>query len=286
MPKVTGPTVPRWQLGETLEQYRKQAGLSFAQVAEELGCSEAKIKKIEAGYGVGKADLIVMLDVFKVPKEDRAPLMDLQKLGAQRGWWSQFGGGLPKLFRDYLGLESSATKLQIFEPLVVHGLFQTEEYARAIAETSTGTVSEEEAARQVQIRMARQERVFDDDQPELWLILDEAVLRRRVGGKEVMRAQLNHLADMSKRHNILVVPFRYGSYTGLRGAFTIFTFDEDVRSPVVYVESQGGNLYMEKAADLHRCNLAFNHLTAAALNPRESAKLIRRVAREISSDEE
>jgi hypothetical protein len=122
--------------------------------------------------------------------------------------------------------------------------------------------------------MERQARVFGEDPPELWVILDEAVLHRVVGGQDVMRNQLKHLVAMSHQINLQVVPFAHGGYPGTLGAFTIFGFPEKVHSPVVYVEGPAGNLYMERDDDLRRCNAAYTHMTAAALSPPESRKLM------------
>ncbi|MGH3655667.1 MAG: helix-turn-helix domain-containing protein [Micromonosporaceae bacterium] len=285
MPKVNGPTIPRWQLGDELGRRREAAGLTTAEVAEKLDCSESKIKKIEAGYvGVIKAELMVMFDLYNIEDErSRSSLMELQKLGKQRGWWSQFGR-VPNSFGTFLGLESSATSIRIFEPLMVHGLLQTEEHATALESTITPGSGPEQVERQVKIRLARQDRVFrGDEPPDVWVVLDEAVLRRMVGGADVMRRQLEHLRAMTDRLTLQVVPFSHGGYPGAFGAFTIFDFDDEIRSPVVYVEGQAGGLYLERAVDLQRCNVAYSHLTAAALSPPESAKLITAAIRELKS---
>lgn len=284
MPKVVGPTIPRWQLGEEIGRLRRAADVTEAEVADKLGCSESKIRKVEAGYvGVNRAELLVMLDMFGV-KDDhvRDALIELQKRGKERGWWSKFGM-VPQQYATFLGLESSAKTIRIFEPLTVHGLFQTEAYARAIASTHTPGIATAEVERQVQIKLARQQRVLADP-PELWLMLDEAALHRLVGGAEVMKAQLKHLVDLSKSAEWLtlqVVPYSHGGYPGQFGAFTMFEFEEEVHSPVVYVEGQAGSLYLEREADLRRCTLTYTHMTAAALSPPESAKLIAAVARSI-----
>ncbi|MGC9669467.1 helix-turn-helix domain-containing protein [Planosporangium sp. 12N6] len=282
MPKPIGPTIPRWQLGEQLARARDAVGISQADIAEQLGCSVSKVQKMEAGdVGIVRAELLLMLDVYGVTDaEVRESYLELQRLGKQRGWWSTFGQ-VPAPFATFLGLESAATSIKIFEPMIVHGLLQTEDYARAVAETwDGGLLTEEEVERQVRIKMERQRRVLGDEPPELWVILDEAVLRREVGGKAVMAAQLKHLAAMAKRMTLQIVPLSHGGYPGVRGALTIFEFDEQMHSPVVYVEGQAGNLYMEKVEDLRRCTLAYSHMTAAALSRQESTRLITAVARQ------
>jgi hypothetical protein len=273
MPRPIGPTIPRWQLGEQLSRLRDKARVSQAQIADRLGCSVSKIQKIEAGeVGMVRAELEAMLTEYKV-NDNRmcAELLELQRLGKQRGWWSKFGA-VPTPFATFLGLESAATKIRAFEPMVIHGLLQTEDYARAIAGTVAMTSDDEQRERQVRIRMERQDKVFSEDPPEVWVILDEAVLHREVGGPLVMAGQLRHLLKLPKWVTVQVVPFSNGGYPGTLGAMTIFEFEERLHTPVVYAEGQAGNLYLEKEDDLRRCNLAYNHMTASALSKQESAK--------------
>lgn len=288
MPRVIGPTIPRWQLGEELARLREQADVTWVDAADALGCSESKIRKIEGGHvGVVRAELAALLELYKVDDERLVEsLTELQKLGKQRGWWAQFGR-LPSPFTTYLDLESTAQTIRIFETLMVHGLLQTEEYARAVADTvSLDEASEQE--RQAKIRLARQERVWNsDDAPTVWVILDEAALRRPVGGRRVMRDQLHHLLRMTERTELTfqVVPFRHGGHPGALGAFTIFEFDEHRHSPVVYVEGQAGSLYLEGSPDLSRCSLAYDHLTAAALSPPDSVELVEKLASAIEKEQ-
>jgi transcriptional regulator with XRE-family HTH domain len=281
VPKAIGPTIPRWQLGERLARYREAASMSQAAVADALGCSVSKVQKIEAGdVGVVRGELLLLLQTYGVDGEaTRESLMALQAQGKQRGWWSKFGR-VPGSFATFLGLESAATTIRIFEPLMVTGLLQTEAYARAISETWDGEpLPDQEVERQVKIKLERQKYVLEEDPPELWIILDEAVLRREIGGPAVMAGQLRKLATLAREITIQVVPFAQGGYPGVRGALTVFEFPDDRHSPVGYVETQAGNLYVEEPDDLRRCNLVLNHLTAAALSKRDSLKLISTVAR-------
>jgi transcriptional regulator with XRE-family HTH domain len=283
MPKLVGPTIPRWQLGEALKRLRQAAGVSELEVAKRLGCSESKIKKLEGGgVGMNRAELIVMLDMFGVEEEEvREPMLDLHAQSRQRGWWSPYGQ-LPAKFAQFLSLESSATKMRIFEPLMVTGLLQTEPYARAIYSAHTPDLAPEEVDRQVQIKMDRQRRLLEDP-PELWVILDEAVLHRPIGSDEIMADQLHHLARVAHtrepgRINLHVIPYSHGGYAGQLGAFSIFEYDEAVHSPVVYIEGQGGNLVLHDERDLSRCSLAYEHMAAAALSRPKSAELIEAAA--------
>jgi hypothetical protein len=159
-------------------------------------------------------------------------------------------------------------------------LCQTPQYAAALGERLSLTMTPDQVEIQVKLKTERQQRVFGEESPEYWLILDEAALHRVMGSPKIMHDQLMHLLEMGKRHTIQVVPFDHGGYPGTLGAFTIFDFDEAVHTPVVYVEGQAGNLYMEREPDLRRCTAAYAHMTAAALSPPESAKKIATIARQ------
>lgn len=283
MPRPIGPTIPRWQLGEQLSRLRERGGISPDQIANRLGCSTSKISKIEAGdVSMKKVELEAILDFYQVTDESlRAELFELQRLGTQRGWWARYGK-LPAPFTDFLGLETAAVKIHVFEPLMVTGLLQTEEYARAVSESHNLLASDEERERQVRIRMERQVKVLAEDPPDINVILDEAALRRPIGGPQVMAQQLQHLAKLPRSITVRVVPFRTGGYPGILGPMTLFEFEEHLHSPVVYVESQAGNAYLEKDHDLRRCYTAYEHIAASALNKQDSARLIAAVAREYS----
>jgi hypothetical protein len=281
MPAVTGPTIPRWRLGEQLSELRKRAGKEPTDAAKEIGSSESKIRKIEAGDVPMKlSDLRVLLDFYEVADADlRGDLLNLQRLGNQRGWWAGMGT-VTSSYSTFLGLESAATRMCVFEPLMIHGLLQTEDYARSIARLGLN-ITPEDVERQVQIRMGRQKNLWDSDEPPVMeFILDEAALRRPIGGRDVMHAQLLHLLKMKDRCQLQVIPLRGGAHHGLLGALTIFEFPERLHSPVPYVEGQAGNLYLEKSPDLSRATLTFNRLTAAALSPADSAELIAGIAAE------
>lgn len=290
VPKMVGPAIPRWQLGEALTQLRKNAGFTEAQVAEQLGCSESKIRKIESGYvSVNRAELLLMLKIYEADDELGEPLLDLQAQGKQRGWWRPYGQLSPR-FAQFLSLESSATKIRTFELGLVPGLLQTEEYARAIVSSHTPGLSPEQVDRQVKIKLERQQRVLEEP-PDLWVILDEAALHRPAGAATVMIEQLKHLARVARTRqpggiNLHVIPYGHGSYPGQLGSFVIFEYDEQVHSPVVYVEGQAGSVFMHDEADLARCSLWYEQMTAAALSGPKSAQLIDTVAKQFEETKE
>jgi transcriptional regulator with XRE-family HTH domain len=285
VPRATGPTIARWQLAGELKDLREAAGISHLEIAEVLGCSDSKIYKIESGdVGLGRADLLVMLDRYGVTDERvRETLLALQKQGKERGWWAKFGQ-LPNAYGMYIGLESAATAVKNFELAVIPGLLQTADYARAIISAQRVSAHPEEIERRVKVRIARQDCLAEDPPLEFWTILDEGALRRQMGGREVMRAQLEFLIQRAKLPNVTiqVLPFTEGSHPGTLGSIAILEFPEHVHSPVAYIETYAGDVYLEKEDDLRRVTLTYTHMHSAALSPTKSVQLIAAIARELA----
>lgn len=284
MPRETGPTIARWQLGSQLKSLREAAGLTQQQIADDLGCSESKIYKIEGGdVSIGRGDLLVMLDSYQVTDgEARSSILDLQKQGKQRGWWSRYGA-LPNNYAMYVGLEGAATTVRNFELAVVPGLLQTEEYAYAVI-SATRAGNPEETRRRVELRLNRQRCLTEDPPLEFWAILDESILHREIGGREALHRQLRHLVELSRRPNVLlqVLPYSEGWHPGTLGSFSILEFPEEIHSPVAYIETPAGDAYLERHDDMRRVTLTYTHLHAAALSARKSRELIVAVARELA----
>jgi transcriptional regulator with XRE-family HTH domain len=285
VPRASGPTIARWQLGSQLKGMREAAKITQLQIADVLACSESKIYKIEAGdVGINRGDLLVMLDRYRISEDDprRPTALDLQSQGKQRGWWAKYGT-LPTNYSMYVGLEGSATEIRNFELAVVPGLLQTEEYARAV---TGGAFPEqpEEVERRVGLRLARQACLTEDPPLRFWAIVDEGVLHRRTGGDAVMRTQLRHLIDMGKRPNVTiqVLPFSEGWHPGSTGPFSILEFPEGVHSPVAYIISQAGDVYLEREEEVRRVTLTYTHLQTAALSVTKSRDLIGALARELA----
>jgi transcriptional regulator with XRE-family HTH domain len=285
VPRTSGPTIARWQLGSQLKTMREAAKLTQQQIADVLDCSESKIYKIESGdVGINRGDLLVMLDRYRVPEDDprRATALDLQRQGKQRGWWAKYGN-LSNNYSMYVGLEGAATEVRNFELAVVPGLLQTEEYARAIA-TAAFAEQPAEAERRVELRMARQACLTEEPPLKLWVVVDEAALRRRTGGDAVMRGQLRHLVEMGRRPNVTiqVLPFSEGWHPGTMGSFSILEFPEGIHSPVAYIELPAGDLYLEREDDMRRVTLTYTHLQTAALSASKSRDLIAAIAKELA----
>ena len=284
MPRASGPTIARWQLGSQLKTMREAAKITQIQIADVLGCSESKIYKIESGdVGINRGDLLVMLDRYHLTDEQqRETAFDLQKQGKQRGWWAKYGT-IPNNYSMYVGLEGAATEVRNFELAVVPGLLQTEDYARAIT-TAAFPDQPDEAERRVELRMARQVCLTEDPPLRFWGIVDEGVLHRRTGGEDVMRAQLRHLVDLSRRPNITlqVLPYSEGWHPGTTGSFSVLEFPDAVHSPVAYIESQAGDVYLEREDDLRRVTLTYTHLQTAAISQAKSRELIAAIARDLA----
>jgi transcriptional regulator with XRE-family HTH domain len=282
----TGPTVHRRQLGAELRRLREAAGLRVEDAAAALHCSPSRVSRIELGNGQGvakAADVRTLCELYKVKDDGQVEMLlgMLSLVSQQRGWWEHFGRVLPSGLEVYVGLESDARAERCWEPLLVHGLLQTPEYARAVFEMGRRypLMDIEDL---IQIRMERQKLVTREDSPlEVWAIFDEVVLRRPLGGADVMREQLRHLVEVTKLPNVAiqVVPLSMGANPGLTGAFSILEFEDESR--VVYVESRAGNLYLEKRTDVRQHVAAFDLLRSMALAPAESRALLKQAAEEL-----
>ena len=278
------PTAVRRELGQRLRALRQGRELTVAQAAEQVGISPSKVTKVElAQLAATRDDLLKMLDVYgETDPEQQALLLSMVREGNRKDWWEGHRVLHPK-FASYLGLESVATTLQAYDTHLVHGLLQTPDYARALLRAVRPDLLEHEIDQLVQVRIRRQEVLTRADPPlTLWSVMDEAVLRRQVGGRETMHAQLQRLIAASMQPNVtlLVMPDSLGAHPGLDGPLAILQFETGTR-PVAYVEGQAGNLYMEKDDDLRRCQQTMNHILAAAPGPEQSLALIRQVAKEM-----
>jgi transcriptional regulator with XRE-family HTH domain len=279
------PTAVRRELGQRLRAMRTGADMTVAEAAEQVGISTSKLTKIElAQLSATRDDVLKLLDTYgEAGPDQQALLLTMVRDGNRKEWWEGRRTLHPK-FGSYLGLESVATTLQAYETTLVHGLLQTPDYARAMLRAARPELLEHEIDQLVQFRLRRQEVLTRADPPPLtlWSVMDEAVLRRQVGGRETMHAQLQRLITASELPNVtlLVMPNELGAHPGLDGPMSILQFETGTR-PVVYVEGQAGNLYMEKDDDLRRCQQTMNHILAAAPGPDQSLALIRQIAKEM-----
>jgi len=277
------PTVRRRRLGIELRRLRETAGLMIEDVATHLECSSSKVSRIETGKAVPRVrDVRDMLKLYDVTDTQADLLLTIVREAQQKGWWTDYEDVLPAAFETYVGLEAEASSLRTFQHHV-HGLLQTEDYARAMLRG--GHLSDAQGVeRLVSLRMRRQDMLTKPTPIELWAVIDEAALHRLMGGAEVMLGQLAHLVEVADLPNVTlqVLPFAKGAHAGVIGAFTVIEFPDPTDNDVVYVDSPAGSIYLEKDKDLRRYTLVFDHLRAAALPPDESISFIDDVARTIS----
>jgi transcriptional regulator with XRE-family HTH domain len=286
MTASTGPTVRRRRLGTELRRLREAQSIKLEEVAEKLGLAASTLSRIETGKAPTRsAYLSAMCDLYGVSDPtQRQVLSEMAREGHRKGWWAAYEELLPTGFSIFVGLEAEASSLRAFESLLVHGLLQTQEYALAVTTTVRRKLSHDEVERLVALRMQRQEVLLRSDPLELWLIMDEAVIRRTMGPPDLMRRQLDHLVSASMWPNVTiqVLPFTSGPHPSLNGPFCIIEFPERFDPDVVYTESVGGHTYLERDKDVRMCTESFDLLRAAALSPADSTDLISSVAGQIT----
>jgi transcriptional regulator with XRE-family HTH domain len=290
VPDYGNPTVRRRRLAAELRRLRELAGLTGDKVAERLGWSGSKVSRIETHRtGVKLADLGKLLELYGVSESHRAELMALAGEPHSRGWWEAYSDTLPEEYAAYIVLEAEAEAALYWSPEIVHGLFQTKDYAREVIHAhmeSTSTIPPGEVERRVETRLRRQDLLAGDRPLVLSVVLDESVLLRQFGGKPVMRQQLERLIQISEKPNVRlqILPLA-GAHPIGTGAFTLLKFGAlpgvGRPSDVVYIEQLSRNaLYIEQEAETFQYSQAFARLTAASLNPPQSRDLIARIARE------
>jgi transcriptional regulator with XRE-family HTH domain len=270
------PTVRRRRLALELRRLRESAKLTCEEVAERLECSASKISRVETGrVSVSPRDVRDMLEIYGAPPEQRDSLVQLARDSRQKGWWHAYGDTVQPHFATYLGLESAASEIRIYEVNLIPGLLQTQDYARAVIAAGMVNSPRADIERHVALRMERQ-RLARSSPPKVWAVLDEAALRRQVGGPEVMREQLEYLRELASLRNVnlQVIPFGGGAHPAMGRPFVILVFGETIDPDVVYLEDLTSALWVENVDEVDRYNVFFNHLRASALSFEESGALI------------
>ncbi|MET8157908.1 helix-turn-helix transcriptional regulator [Sphaerisporangium sp. NPDC005289] len=270
------PTVRRRRLASELRQLRERAQLTLEQVAERLGWSITKVSRVETcKVGVTPKDVERLLGLYEVTSSKREEIVGLARDAQKKGWWHAYGD-LPTEYATYIGLEAEAASVRCFASEIIPGLLQTEDYARAVIRAALITSPPGEIERRVQVRMARQRLLSEVPPLRLWTIIDEAALRRAVGGPDVIRDQMRRLLDVADVPTIAVqvLPFGAGAHAATCGAFELLEFPERADPDVAFLENLTGSLYVEDERDVYRYTLAFDHLRAKALDLGESCELI------------
>ena len=284
MPEGQSPTVRRRRLAAELRRLREAARMTCEDVAEHLECSASKISRVETGrVSVSPRDVRDMLEFYGADPQQCDSLVQLARDSRQKGWWHAYSDTMQPWFATYVGLEAAASEIRNFEVDLIPGLLQTADYARAVIRSGSVSAVDEEIERGVALRMERQPLLTRDGPPQLWAVIDEAALRRRVGGDDVMRHQLDHLLELSSLPNVTiqVLPFGAGAHPAMGNPFAILGFPERADPDVVYVADLTSCLYVENIEEVDRHNLIFNHLRAAALPLSDTAAFIGSVRKEL-----
>lgn len=280
----SGPTALRILLGSQLRRLREAKGITREEAGHLIRGSESKISRMELGrVGFKERDVADLLTSYGVVDgQARAAVLDLVTRANEPGWWHRFNDVLPAWFQAYVGLEEAAARIRTYEVQFVPGLLQTKEYARAVVTAGSAGIGAEEIARRVDLRLERQRILDRPDGPFFWAVIDEAALRRPIGGAEVMRAQLEHLADLMRQPNITiqVMPFSFGGHSAEGGAFSILRFPDRELPDVVYVEHLAGALYLDKREDVDKYTEVMERLCAVSTTPDETIELLRSIADE------
>ncbi|MDV6012928.1 helix-turn-helix transcriptional regulator [Haloechinothrix sp. LS1_15] len=278
MARGHGPEVGKRRLASELRRLREAAELTIGEVSGHLRCSASKVSRIETGHvGVRPQDARSMLRLYGVDGQELEELVQLAHDARARGWWHAYS----EVFTgSFVGLEADADSLRAFQALLIPGLLQTRRYANAVISAMRPNASDAEIKRRVSARMRRQRLLTEASPPSYVAVMDEAVLRREVGGREVMVEQLARLCDAARLPHITlqVVPFGAGAHAGMEGPFLILGFPDEADADVVYVDSTTGGVFLEEPEEVRRYSLMFEHLRACALDHDESVRLISHLA--------
>ncbi|MFF9122801.1 helix-turn-helix domain-containing protein [Streptomyces sp. NPDC014889] len=266
-------------LGSQLRRLREARGITREAAGYSIRASESKISRMELGRVSFKTrDVEDLLTLYGITDEtERTSLLSLAREANVAGWWHSYSDVLPSWFPTYVGLEGAASLIRVYEVQFVHGLLQTEAYARAVVRRGMQGASEADVERRVALRMERQKYLVSENAPDLHIVLDEAALRRPHGDRDVMRGQLQHLIEISERPNVRlqIMPFGLGGHAGESGAFTILSFPESDLSDVVYLEQLTSALYLDKPEDVAQYERTLQELQHDGPGPDGSRDLLR-----------
>lgn len=279
------PTVRSRRLAFELRRLREAAGVTREQVSEETGINPATLYRHETATASSRPQrrtMIALLNMYGVTDQQRADLLALSRESDVQGWLRPYHAELPEHYTAYISFEAEARTVRNYESLFIPGLLQTEDYARAVIRGTLPMASQTEIDQRVQARVERQALLAKEDPLRLWAVVDEAALRRQVGGPKVWRQQLAKIAEAATEPHITVqaIPYAAGAHAGMLGSFVLMDFPNSADPEIIYVESMAGDLFLEAQADLRRYRLCFDNLAAVALSPDGSTSLIASLAAE------
>jgi DNA-binding XRE family transcriptional regulator len=276
-----GPTVQRMLVGAKLRRLRTDLGLSREEAAEAIRASEWKIHRLENGQvGFKERDLVDLLARYQVrDPAEVAELLAMAREANAPGWWQHYGDVLPQWFRAYVDLESAASLIRTYEGQFIPGLLQTDDYMRAVVRGAHLEESVEEVGRRVRLRMARQMLLTREQPPRLWAVVDEAALRRPVGGREVLRGQLERLIEAAKLPNVTlqILPFGSGAHPAMFGSFSVLRFADRELPDVVYLEHLTGANYLNKPDEVDRYLHVMESICVRAAPPERTVELLDKI---------
>jgi transcriptional regulator with XRE-family HTH domain len=276
---------PRLILGRQLQRFREAAGMTPEEAGYRIRASRSKISRMENGrVGFKERDVADLLTLYGVTDAGtRSGALSLAALTGAAGWWARYDDVLPDWFEPYLGLESAASLIRCFELQFVPGLFQTADYAHAVALLGPGAAPGAETDRRVALRMKRQDLLTRPDPPRIWAVLDEGILRRPLGGRSVMRAQLDRLAEVADLPHVTlqVVLFGRGGHAAAGGSFSMLRFTEPDVPDMVYAEQLTSAVYLDKPAEVATYAGVMDRLSTKALSPPLTRRFLARVRDEL-----
>ncbi|WP_028925075.1 helix-turn-helix domain-containing protein [Pseudonocardia acaciae] len=280
-----GPTALRIALGTQLRRLREAKGITRQDAGYAIRASEAKISRLELGrVGHKQRDVDDLLTLYGVTDEQRREaLLALADQTNAPGWWHKYADVLPNWFEMYIGLEQAASVIRTYQLQFVPGLFQTEDYVRAVTLLGNPGAAPGDVDLRVELRMARQEILTRADPPRIWAVVDENVLRRAVGGTTVMRGQLERLVELTELVHVTVqaIPFQAGGHAAAGGAFSILRFSEPDINDVAYLEQLTSAVYLDKRADVDNYLKVMDRLCTQAISPPETRRLLESILAEM-----
>jgi hypothetical protein len=282
---VGDPTVLKILLGAQLRRLRETAGVSRDDAGYHIRASGSKISRLELGrVSFKERDVSDLLDLYSVGGEQKDQLVQLTREANATPWWQKYREVVPDWFQVYVGLEEAATLIRVYEVQFVPGLLQTEEYARAVVLQGSPGLSADEVDNRVSVRLGRQ-RLFakEENAPRLWAIVDEAALRRPMGGRDVLAGQVKRLMEAVGESNITlqVMPFKYGGHGAEGGAFTIMRFPEADLPDMVYMEYLTGAHYIDKPEEVEVYAAVMERLSVAGTSPEKTRDILADILKEL-----
>jgi transcriptional regulator with XRE-family HTH domain len=281
---VGDPTVLKILLGAQLRRLREAAGVSRDDAGYHIRASGSKISRLELGrVSFKERDVSDLLDLYGVAGEHKSQLVQLTREANATPWWQKYREVVPDWFQVYVGLEEAAALIRVYEVQFVPGLLQTEEYARAVVMQGSPGLSPDEVDNRVNVRLGRQRLFAKENAPRVWAIVDEAALRRPMGGRDVLAGQVKRLIEAVGEPNITlqVMPFKYGGHGAEGGAFTIMRFPEADLPDMVYMEYLTGAHYIDKPEEVEVYAAVMERLSVAGTSPEKTRDILADILKEL-----